>query len=643
MNPKWGLMMAAMLLSSCEPRPPGQVILAIQTDMSLPKDIDFIRIDVSYDDTKEFIGSYPILSNSDGVTDFRLPATLNIFSRDDKPARIRVHVVGFRGQPKEIIRVKRDLVFEIQPNRVLTLPVPLEFLCDGVEDCDPGQTCQAGACRDETIQVAEFEEYRPAEIFGEPDAGVGACFDTRDCFATIAHDAQPQFSNDETICYVDLPDALTNESQLSVALETQGSGSCNAEGCYVALDKDSPNGWRSDASGKRVQLPPAVCIKSKRGEIAKVVFSTKCLPKLRSRPTCGPWSSAGQGIVPDPNEPTLVVGGQVNPYSMILDGDAIYWTTQGTLRTSDAETPDFVGAVKAVPKQGGSPIVVAKSKLDNELNRMPQELAMVAFDATDARRFLVWTEPTNTAAGRIGWAKVQGVDELRGDLLSGLPQPTGIVSKGANIYFTEQASGHVWNVRTAEVGNTLTSNQQNEVPRIVSGIEPFSIAVASKQELVCFAYQGSGAADGIVACNNNSGSYVVAENQRLPRSLVMYEGTETWLYWAEFVENGTIRRADPTKETPQPSETVIPSVSFPAGIAVDETQSGPILYYTSWSAGTVHAFDVEKSAEKFVIDGRKNPLAVTTDKEFVYWVEGGTPNQKDGKILKRRKEPKPTP
>jgi hypothetical protein len=76
-------------------------------------------------------------------------------------------------------------------------------------------------------------------------------------------------------------------------------------------------------------------------------------------------------------------------------------------------------------------------------------------------------------------------------------------------------------------------------------------------------------------------------------------------------------------------------VSRPAGIAIDTSNpNDTVVYYTSLDDGTVKGYSLTSKATIDVASGRSNPNAVAVDADFVYWVEGGTPNTKEGAIFK---------
>ena len=140
----WGVaLMSLVFASSCsgekEPRR-GQVIVAFQTDLSIPKDIKLIVVSIYAGGTKRFHQTYPL--NPDGT--FSLPATLAIVEGEQKNQPITIRAVGLdsAGEPHVI----RQAVTTVPNERIALLHMPLQFLCyqkvdkgvdiDGTENYD---------------------------------------------------------------------------------------------------------------------------------------------------------------------------------------------------------------------------------------------------------------------------------------------------------------------------------------------------------------------------------------------------------------------------------------------------------------------------------------------------------------------------
>lgn len=287
-----------------EPRR-GQLMIALATDMSIPKDIDHIhaqvvltRGPVVHDQT------YWLEPGSAGDT--RLPATLAVVGGESPNAAVEVRVTGFLGSEA---RTFSKVLTTIPEERLAMLQMPVQWLCNGsairIADetydsaCLPEDgeeySCVAGSCEPARVDVEELPDFDPAAIFGGgegPDDVLGECFDTTACFDG-GEDVEPS-----TQCELDVD--VPSGGELNVALRFpsndadsgESPGICGSEGCYVTLDQDHRFGWRVDDAGT-VVLPPAACdaVRGGTAEALRVCYTHRS--KTAQFPSCGPWSSVG--------------------------------------------------------------------------------------------------------------------------------------------------------------------------------------------------------------------------------------------------------------------------------------------------------------------------------------------------------------
>jgi hypothetical protein len=294
---------AVALASGCsaDKKTSGELIVAIQTDMSLPKDIDQVRIDVRSFGNVVFKNTYPV-----GAGGLRIPATLGILPGADARSLITIRVIAFqRGKP----RMLREVVTTVPESRLATLRLPVQWISDGSakqpdptneEDirssCADGNTDIAGECVPWDIDSSTLPDHKPEEIFGggKEDGTGGSCFNTSGCLAG----ATP-LQVDTATCTAIVPEGLgTDPAKLNVGLVLApgGDGICNETGCLIPLDANTNVGWVAAGAGlARVQLPRKICDKLAAGIVKSVVASSSCASKLPSMPTCGPWSSVGIG------------------------------------------------------------------------------------------------------------------------------------------------------------------------------------------------------------------------------------------------------------------------------------------------------------------------------------------------------------
>jgi hypothetical protein len=286
---------AAMILGCVAPAgcsAPSEIMIAVQTDLSLPKDIDTIELQVRRGTETKFQNFFQNLGEADAQA--RLPLTLGAYTEDEPGAEVRVRAIGRTGGQQGPVRILREVETTLPEERVALLHVPLHFLCDGsgvqqgfeVEntECPDGQTCVAGACTTIAVDSSALPDYAPGDVFGGGSGtGDGDCFDVAGCFAGAT-----AVMVEAGAC------AFSANGAVNVALRTGGDGIETDAGPLVALDAGTAEGFRQ--SGQQVLLPPAVCTQRMAGKVVDVVTapaSGSCPQKTIGLPTCGPWSAAG--------------------------------------------------------------------------------------------------------------------------------------------------------------------------------------------------------------------------------------------------------------------------------------------------------------------------------------------------------------
>lgn len=324
-------------------------MLALQTDMSVPKDVNRIRLQVLVGNKLQHDQTYPVSPEKNGA---KLPATLAIVAGDQKNPTVQVRVIGIREQGKELeARTFAKVVTTVPTSRIATLRIPIQWLCDGTarpdgdgfaSTCQPAgkdidvedeRACVAGECKPVLVDSALLPDFAPEDIFGgDPGPGgfTGVCFDTAPCF-DAGFVAVP---NEDCELRLNVPDNGEVNVALQFPLEvddTEGTGICGEDACYVPLDQDQTYGWSIPGSGgagsddpregeggegvdgsglTTVKLPPSVCDRVDEGIAQAVRVTYACQTKTPKYPTCGPWSA-----VEDP--PSNGVGGSSSTGSMI--------------------------------------------------------------------------------------------------------------------------------------------------------------------------------------------------------------------------------------------------------------------------------------------------------------------------------------
>jgi hypothetical protein len=286
--------------------PRGQLMVALSTDMSVPKDLDELRFQVFRADGSGLPErQIPILPAEPAPFGKPLPGTLAIVPSDVGGQQLRIVVSARRLDPSsgsEPSRVVREASVELPTDRAALLRMRLAWLCTGIVEpvegtddgfrsaCGAGQTCVAGSCRPAAVDSEMLPDYAAAAVFGGGDAAgeSSRCLDMQTCFAGARVDAP-----DSDDCSVPLPSGA-DRAQLNVALVLgpHGDGHClgtsdgtATDNCYVPLDDDPDEGFHVER--RRIVLPRAACDKP---GVLGVAASTRCPTKDASVPVCGPWT-----------------------------------------------------------------------------------------------------------------------------------------------------------------------------------------------------------------------------------------------------------------------------------------------------------------------------------------------------------------
>jgi hypothetical protein len=278
----------------------GQIMLALQSDMSLPEDVDQVRIQVFVQGATRFDQTYVVGSDR---TAAKMPSTLGLVASDDPSEPVEIRVLGLRGGQA---RTLNKTITTIPESRIAMLRVPIQWLCDEqveqldedvfVSTCpddDEGeeQACVAGECKPVFVASSSLPSFDPELVFGgAKSAGEGgACFPTEDCFDRgfeVVPDAD---------CVVSLP--LTEDETPSFALVTASDGMCSEPSgrCYVPLDRSEDFGWfedeESEGGARRFVLPSAACARLDDGAALALWSTRACETKTPELPPCGPWCS----------------------------------------------------------------------------------------------------------------------------------------------------------------------------------------------------------------------------------------------------------------------------------------------------------------------------------------------------------------
>jgi hypothetical protein len=276
----------------------GELVLYLETDLSIPKDVSSIRVEVVQTGRVQFaqtylVGPAPLL---------QMPATLSIVAGKDPSEPVSIRILA-RQVPKGadadrgIPRVLREIVTTVPEDRSALLPVPLQWLCaddkslvvsgDEVSTaCGEGETCVAGSCEPQEVDSSKLADFDPKVTEGiAPDSG---CFDVLTCVG-----GAPLAPVDAQTCTVPAPAGDPSSWNVALRLPLDSGGTCDDAHCFVPLNEGA-EGW-SEGDAGTIQLPAAVC----EGDTPlEVVTSVGCPTKTTLMPVCGPatrFDSAAPG------------------------------------------------------------------------------------------------------------------------------------------------------------------------------------------------------------------------------------------------------------------------------------------------------------------------------------------------------------
>ena len=260
---------ATTLVGACAEKK-GALMLAINTDMKAPKDVNAVSVTISTNGAikHSFIGRVTPQG------EVLLPATLAIVEPEDKSATIRIRVMAFQDQKPRVLRDVRTTV--PTGGRTALLRIPLNFVNDGSTksaplpdgilppangggggggggggaadfdffsafqpDCpDPEhETWIDGECKDSAVDPGSLPDYEDTLVFGSGKDGAdkNGCFDAARCFegateipvAGAETGPSSGLTLDRGSCTISEngnPSLILADSQLNLALVTSDTG-----------------------------------------------------------------------------------------------------------------------------------------------------------------------------------------------------------------------------------------------------------------------------------------------------------------------------------------------------------------------------------------------------------------------------------
>lgn len=273
-------------VGSCSREPVGELLLVVTTDLSIPKDLDTLHVSITLPGGGTLLDQDYRLD----VADPWLPGTIAVVSGPKTTGPVTVRAAGLLAG---VERISREVIATVPDDHVVTLPLPLDWLCIGVP-CAEGETCQAGACVSATVDAAAASGVPPLASPGAGAAsaaeGGAACFDPAACFTSATLWPLPLGAG----CSLPKPGGGAG---VDVALLVRGGdGVCQGGSCLVVLEGESAEGWRSSADGAQIELPPAVC---ENAAVAAVEVTTACAGNEDNVVLCAGDPDLGTGCTGD--------------------------------------------------------------------------------------------------------------------------------------------------------------------------------------------------------------------------------------------------------------------------------------------------------------------------------------------------------
>ncbi len=328
---------------------PGQIMVALTTDLVPGKDFDELRLVVAYDGRVNNRTSLT-WTVTEGVVrgSVPLPATVAIVGRADARSPVTVRAQAYLDGLPRVLREARVIVPEAGA-KLLRLDV--SGLCfnhvvrvvgdEPKTDCSEGSSCVMGSCEDTFVDSRALPDYKPEAVFGtaNPSARDATCLDVLGAFSG-AFDATPHLEGARCVLRAEdlvappprpdgglasTPDAGASDAgasdagatdagrgptpvsftgNLAVRFAPNSPGFCTPEHCLVPLTASRESGWFVD--GTQLVLPRAVC----ENPQPRVVVQPSGPPSLQSTHyPCGEWhASSSESRSTTLREPLVTTG-----------------------------------------------------------------------------------------------------------------------------------------------------------------------------------------------------------------------------------------------------------------------------------------------------------------------------------------------
>jgi hypothetical protein len=266
--------------SACTADRPTGVVAGMSTQMLIPRDLRAIRI------LAKATSGALIFDQTYVVADGKvsLPATLTFAPADGvgRGQSILISILGYEVEPEEEVRARdplpvsmreaaaprilRRVVLGYDQGRVAYLPLNLSYSCLGVQCDRVGETCVAGKCVNQALDVATLPTY----VEGLFEANSEACFDATRCMSAM------------------MPAQLANVPDMNAGVSAS------------VLDRCTFRMPAKDAEGRSLSIPAGTPIN------VRVVFGRANDDAASSMPRAEILDYGSDGFtVPDPSQPEV--------------------------------------------------------------------------------------------------------------------------------------------------------------------------------------------------------------------------------------------------------------------------------------------------------------------------------------------------
>jgi hypothetical protein len=295
--PPLSALLLLCLAAGCAPQNPTAVTVSVSSEVAVPEEVNELSLEVISGGEQKFSDVYAI-GNLQGQT--ALPGTITVYPHEgaDPGGQLTVTVQArLRGGENRLVR-RATMSFAESKQKLLRMP--LRFAClDFPTVCRANETCKAGACVPDTVDLAAQPDIDQA-------ASAAGCFDRAACVPaarTIDITAAFQASGDAERCTVSLDALAARAPSAEVADEVRRGErlnlgfvwAANRSGKWTAVDHDAEEGWEfADASRQTIRLAPGLC-QVARGKLARpdgsslivrAIANPSCPPKPADQPEC---------------------------------------------------------------------------------------------------------------------------------------------------------------------------------------------------------------------------------------------------------------------------------------------------------------------------------------------------------------------